>query len=202
MIRFCLIVILIFFSRQSFGKGVSIEAAAGLTSAQITNPDGSIAYYTGISLQPKGHLPIFDDKTWGVYFNLTGRYLTFENNANYSVQRETGTHLGPGFGLSARFARFSMGADYFYLRARHYLAGTVSGFQEFDYQPLSYFISYNKPINNSMSLIFSYNKTTAVISAEKADIKADAQYEDTTLFLHIKIDTGESLGKFLKGIFF
>lgn len=196
------IVFTLFFSWTAHGKGVAIEAAAGLTTAQITNPDGSIAYYSGIALQPKGYLPIWDDKAYGFYFNLTGRYLTFENNANYSIQRETGTHLGPGFGLSGRLARINFGIDLFYIRARHYLAGTVSAYQEFDYQPTSMYISYSKDINRQMDLVFSYAKTTATIEASKADLKSDASYEDTTLFIHLHIKTGESLGKFLKNIFF
>ena len=89
--------------------------AQAADSVKLTNPDGSTAYYDGLSVRGGLNVPIIKRKKFDLYFNPGAKYLDLENTANDSSQYESGNIIGVGAGLTARVYKFWFGTRYMHL---------------------------------------------------------------------------------------
>lgn len=199
VITFLFLMLLI--TSKAFSRGVSFQAAVGYPEAQIINPDETKALYSGVGLLGRFSLPVWEGKAFGTRFNLSGRYLDLNNNANSSTQRETGNHIGPGAGLSFNFYRLFLGADYWLIKARHFWVGEVNHYQEYEYNLLTYYGGLNFEFSNTLSIGLVYTHSQTTIPGEQLDLEGELKYSDSTLWLKFVYSTGDSFGKFLSHLF-
>lgn len=203
---FILFGVLALTSTQSFAQsssksgGLAFDGALGIPNAQITNPDSSNAYYTGLSAQARLIAPVFEAGLFST--SLTGaiRYLDLKNTANDQSQKEFSNHLGPGAGLRLAFAKLYLGAEYFYMYARHYSVGNVSKEINYKYMPLVTYFGLTVPVGQ-LALGFSYSMATGSVPAAESGLSKSSPYKDAVVFFHLTWNTGSSAGDFVGKLF-
>ncbi len=146
MIKFFLYVLILLIYSEGLlaqgrgGKsGLSFSASIGLPSVTITNPDNSEAGYSGISLQGRLFLPIYEN-----IVNLHGtlKYHDLENKASTSSESEVANHIGGGMGLTFTLKKLYFGYEQILMKARHYYIGNTGIKTEYDYTVGNLFIGF------------------------------------------------------------
>ena len=197
---FLLTLPLLFTANTSYATGVMAEAQLGFPNVQIDNPDGSSAYYGGLSLLAKLTMPAYQTKNFGISITGIGRFLDINNNSNSVQQRETGTHIGPGLGVKLNFYRFFLGYDAYYMKARHFWVGTQNKYLEYSYNTSNIYGGIDFNFGKNLNAALSYSLASGNISKAETGLAADTPYSDSIIWLHIGISTGQGFGKFMSDI--
>lgn len=179
---------------------LTFDGAIGLPSASIQNPDNSYAYYSGVSLEGRGFIPLLSTGT--LTASLAGgiRYLDLRNNANAQSQKEFSNQIGPGIGLRIQYAKLYAGIEYYYMLARHYSVGHISKEISYEYTPLSYHFGIAIPMG-ALAFGASYGFSQGTIPTSKTHLSSVSKYEDSIIAVHLTWHTGSSLGKALSDLF-
>ncbi|MCB0413799.1 MAG: hypothetical protein KDD50_05670 [Bdellovibrionales bacterium] len=204
MIKKIILLFLILTSPYLFagqGEGVSAQGNFGLPSSQITNPDGSTAFYSGIGLKADLSIPLYTPGGFATAFRLNIKYLDLQNSANSSSQRETGNHIGGGAGLKLNFYRIFMTYDFNVMKARHFFVGDINHYLEYDYNSAGYSVGLEFSTSKTFSGVISYSINSGNIPKAATGFTSDSSYSDSLIWIGVKYKTGLPFGKFLESIF-
>lgn len=188
------------YAQKAKGTGISFNAAFGLPSASIENPDGSKAFYSGLSLTGRVHLPLVESEFFK--WDLVGgiRYFDLNNNINSKLQKELGQHIGPGAGTELRFFRFVLGYEYYFMVARHYTVGQFSESLEYKMPLTNIYGGINYQFGQ-LAVQFTYSQANGKVPKTETKFATDSPYQDQTYWLHLKYSTGYSFFNFLSTLF-
>lgn len=195
-----LFIITCFFSAEVFAGGVTFDAGLGLPQSQLKNPDGSIAYYSGLAVTAKLHLPVFGGPNSSIDLNLAGRYLDLKNNANSASQDEVANQFGIGPGITANFYRVFIGAEYLFVKERHYWVGETNSKLEASYPVLSYHAGLEFKLFRDITMGLSYQSSAGKLPKKDTGFSEDLVYKDEVYWIHLRLDTKETTGKFFGGL--
>lgn len=190
-------IIAIFISVSSEAKGgkLFLDSAIGYGAAEITNPDGSVAYYDTINVWPELKIPAVDSGKFGLDFGVGARYMGLENRANGSTQSEFGQHFGYGANLELRAYRFFVGYSYYLMSAKQSWSGTLNQVSEFDYNLSGLSAGFSIPVGKVNKLALVYTSQTATYSGSDLGLSADPEYTETVFWLRLKMSFGSTPGK-------
>ena len=178
---------------------LKFEGSLGIPNVGIENPDGSSAYYDGLSLMGRIIAPVYGKNQFWVSLVANLRYMDLENTANNDNQKEFASQLGPGLGLRFNVGRIFLGLDYFVIRNRHYAFGGISKELEYNSSPMSYYIGMEFPLG-SLSLGINYAMSTGTIAVDDTKLAEAAPYTDSVAMVTLTWDSGVSFGKFASGL--
>ncbi|MCB0394370.1 MAG: hypothetical protein KDD25_07410 [Bdellovibrionales bacterium] len=210
VLRFAVFMILLFFcvegkaqslSLNTGNEGVRFSASAGYSMVEIVNSDHTKAYYGGLSAMGGFDVPVIDDKWFRAGLGANIRYIDMSNNADSDEQRETGNHLGYGPSVNFRFFKFLVGAEYYWVNAKHYWVGELNDFREFDMNVFSYYGGMDFNLFKGISISVLYTKGTGVISKKDLELPNDATYNENIIWINFNFFTGSSLGELVEPVF-
>jgi hypothetical protein len=181
------------------GGGIAMEAALGMPFAQINNPDGTKAYYSGLSLLGRLHVPLYENPNFS--FDLMGslKYLDYKNTANNGTLQEYAQHIGGGPGLEIRILKFIAGFESHYMVARQNTVGTFSHSFDYTFPTTTYYYGVTIP-RGFLALSFTYSATTGSVPQDKTNLSSDSPYADHAYWFHIKYATGYDLSDFWRSL--
>jgi hypothetical protein len=203
--RFVLILLILTFATNAyagrkFGEGVAADVALGAGSAMIKNPDDSKAHYKVLAVHAKGLIPVFETEDFSGYLTGNVRYLDLENSGNSSAQSEVATMLGPGAGIHLRLYKFTLGADYNYMIARHYAVGAISRQSEYEIPVTNVYAGLSIPFKQ-LAVSLSYNMASGTVPKDSSALSKDCPYTDQIYMIQFTYSTDQSFGKFLDFLF-
>jgi len=171
------------------------EGNIGTPNVAIENPNGTTAYYDGLTMLGRIIAPVFVRDALATSLTANLRYLDLKNTANSGSQKEFASQLGPGLGLRLSVGRIHLGADYFVIQSRHYSFGGVSNEVSYSFSPLSYYLGMGFSLG-SLSFGLSYILTSGAVGKKESELSKDSPYSDSLTMLTLSWDTGISFGKF------
>jgi hypothetical protein len=182
------------------GRGLSAQAELGLPTVSIANPDGTNAYYTGVTVLGRGILPLIDGKLFSINLVGNAKYLDLRNTANSGSQKEYANHIGGGVGASINLWIFFYGIDYNYMFARHYAVGTISRELNFNYSTAMSYYGVQKDFGQ-LSLGGGMSLSSATISKRASGLSADSPYTEKIYFVFARYSTGLTIPRMFKALF-
>lgn len=182
------------------GKGVAFDAALGYPTFQITNPDDTNAFYTGIALQGRGMIPIIEGENAGIKMFGQLRYFDLQNTNNGGSQKEVANHIGGGGGLEVDLFKFFLGGDYSYMVARHYAVGTFSNDISYKYSTMNAYAGLKVGFGE-LSIAGSYGLGQGTILKSETGLSNDSKVNYSVIWVHVIYGTGSSLGDYLSRLF-
>ena len=198
--RFSLFLILLLLTQHGYA-GISFEGSIGMPNSSITNPESSIAHYSGVSASARFVAPFVELGPFECTFDLIGKYVDLNNTANQSAQRETGNHIGLGTGLTMRLGKLYFGLDFTEMRARHFFVGNKNEYLEYEYGAPTTFVGFNYSFNNVLSAKLSYSQLSTEIKSSYTGLDSNSKYSENIVWLWLSYDTGMGLGKFFAALF-
>ncbi len=185
---------------SNFPRGVQAEAGIGSGSAAIVNPDATTAYYSALSLEGRGHIPLYTTRWLG--FNLVGnlRYVDLTNTADMGKQKEVANLIGPGLGVQLRLFKFIGGFQTEFLLARHYAVGPISRELNYTLNTTKTYYGFMFPFQN-LAISFFESTSTGTVPNYKSGLSTSSQYSDQTYWLTLTYSTGASFIEFIKYLF-
>lgn len=181
-------------------NNLGVEVHFGYPSVKLTNPDGSTAFYEGLSVRGGLNVPIFKRKKFELHFNPGAKYLDLENTANDSSQYESGNIIGVGAGLSARVYRFWFGTRYMHLWGRNFASGDFSDRVSYQMSTTEYFGGLYFQFDR-LGLGLSYSQAAGKIPKGDTGLNSDTPYNEGIYSLQITFDMGQSLWQILGRLF-
>lgn len=188
------------FAERKFGEGVAADVAFGSGSASIQNPDDSKANYKVLAVHAKGMIPILEAEDFAGYLTANVRYLDLENSSNNSGQSEVANILGPGLGIHLRVFKFTLGAEYNYMIARHYAVGAISRQSEYEMRVTNLYAGLSIPFKQ-LAVSLSYNMASGTVPKDSSLLSKDCPYSDQIYLIQLTYSTDQSFGKFLDFLF-
>jgi hypothetical protein len=189
------------FLSASVYAGIGFDGSIGYPVATITNPDDTKAHYSGLSLQGRFISPLIESGSFDLTLDLIGRYIDMGNTANAAAQRESGSQMGLGAGLTLRLGKVYLGADMIQARARHFFVGNKDEYLEYEMTQMSAFLGLRFQIGKAMSAALTYSQASAPIESKFTGLETNSKYVDTITWLHLTYETGQPLGKFFGDLF-
>ena len=178
---------------------VKVELALGSPSLTITNPDASKANYKGLGGSIKGFIPVWSNRS--SRFDFTGgiKYFDFSNRAN-GTQSEYAQYVGPGAGLELSVSRFYVGAEYYYLKARHTTVGTYSHKAEFNLTGINYSAGYRLEMGTG-SIGLGWSQMGGTIPGSAVGISGNSKWSNQVYWLNLTYYFKLNTGSFFKSLF-
>tara|TARA_B100000749_G_scaffold280898_1_gene280852 strand:- start:46695 stop:47339 length:645 start_codon:yes stop_codon:yes gene_type:complete len=189
------------FEAQAFG--VSFEAAIGYPNFSLTNTDGSKAFYDGISVQGAAYIPAWKfQKTGYLGFGLGLDYYDLNNTANNAEQVEKSNHLGPFIGVHVKLSRFFFGYNYNIRKTRIYWVGDFTNdYTEFEYNGGTLYAGMEWTLSKKLDVGITYTQSTNQYPSSVTHLSDDIEFSGSTIWLTIKLGTGQSVGKIFDTVF-
>lgn len=185
----------------AFGE-ISFGAQLGRAGVGISNDDGTMAYYDGLTFQGSTGINLVNAKKLSTSLNLNLNYLDVENRASTGGQREAGKHLGAGADLGVRLYRFTAGYSYLLVDAKHYWVGdTNNAYVNFQYTKSGWYAGLDFNIARSTKLGLIYTSQSASLPKDKFLAGKDLSMEERTIFIRVSVSTSETLADFFSYIF-
>lgn len=185
---------------RNFGEGVAADVAFGKGSAMIKNPDDSEARYKVLAVHAKGLIPVLESEDFSGYLTANIRYLDLENSGNNSGQSEVANIIGPGLGVHIRLFKFTLGAEYNYMMARHYAVGAISRQSGYEMPLTNVYAGLSIPFKQ-LSVSLSYNMASGTVPKDSSLLSKDSPYTDQIYLIQLTYSTDQSFGKFLDFLF-
>lgn len=174
----------------SFGKPV----------ASISNPDGSLAYYDGLSSNAKFIVPIWGNSAMTLKGLASLNYFDLKNTTTQSVT-ETAQAIGPGLGLELRTFGLLLGATAHMMRIRHQLiSSVVSNNLEYSFMLNGFYIGYEKSFKNLRIGVLKTDSTASLPSGDNG-LSQKSTFTESTIWLTIRYDFGVGANQFLSTFF-
>jgi len=200
VLRFLAVLILLA-SPFAYGKkdGVKFEGALGRPAVSMSNPDNTLAGFSGLSVYGRIISPIAGDKDFSTSAYLSIRYHDLENTKNSATEIEVANHLGPALGLVFKFSRLYISYDYALMKARHYYIGNIGRKTDFDYTASNITAGFQIPFGD-LSAGFSYTYGTGSIGKGETGMTKDSALTEQTFWLTITYSLSASIADMTKGI--
>ncbi len=181
--------------------GIGFDIGLGYPNAYVSNPDGSRSNYTGLAAEGRFVTPVVTGSRGAITLDLVGRYVDLNNTASSAAQRENGNLLGLGISPTLLFGKIYFGADFIYMRARHFFVGTKNQYIEYEMPIVGYFVGLKTEIGKSLQVSVSYSQASGQIPSSKTLLSEDSPYRDSIYWVKFTYDTGAPLGKFFLDLF-
>lgn len=166
-------------------------------NVSLTNPDDTVAHYSGFGFNGKFAIPINDVKPKTKIGNLGNvfssiaigatieyKYLNLKNNFSGNVE-ETAKHQGYGLGAYFRLGSLYLSGSYGFMKARHEAIGTYTGLSSFKYNPLNTEIGFLFPHGNILDIGATYGITSATFSKTETGLSKDVEYKEQMIWLKV-----------------
>jgi hypothetical protein len=185
----------------AYGKknGIKFEGALGRPAVTMSNPDNTLAGFSGLSVYGRVVSPIGGENDFSTSAYLSIRYHDLENNKNSATETEVANHLGPALGLVFKFSRLYLSYDYALMKARHYYIGNIGRKTEFDYTASNITAGFQIPFGD-LSAGFAYTYGTGVVGKSDTGMTKDSDLNEQTIWLTITYSISSTIADMTKGV--
>ncbi|MBK7845427.1 MAG: hypothetical protein IPJ71_17410 [Bdellovibrionales bacterium] len=188
-------------SKASAGKySLGAEVQIGYPFMNLKNPDGEKAYYDGVGMRLNVNIPILDLVDTDVYLVAGVKYFDLVNTANSASQYEASNLIGPGAGVSLRYTKVIIGAQYYQMWGRHFATGAFSDRVSYAFQAVDYFGGLNYQFGR-LGVGLIYFTSSAVIDKSHTGLESDTSLQSSMISLQFTFNMGETLWQILGGLF-
>lgn len=180
-----------FSSHSKEAHGLSFQAAIGVPSVEIENPNGSAAGFDGLSVLGKVLVPIFENN-FSMYVSGQFQYDDLKNSINSNQFAEMAHHYGPGLGLKFTYYSLYLSYNYYLMRASHSYVGSIGNQIEYGYNTsqISTGLDYNV---GKMLVGIGYTFGSGQISKSEIRASRNAKISNKTVWLNFTFVTGASV---------